>query len=172
MAEAHVANRYDLPAAVGTRGRFRPAAALAIRIALGAAFVIVCHQFEWMLLRYVTAESILRLSQFLKLGMSRVAADTVELNNIQFQFTVSCTQIDVFCGAIPLIWNLRLRARRNLAKLAIFFVCLFAFNIARLQLGYALFAHGAPWVLAHECIAGVNLFLIFVWVVRQRELAQ
>src|SRR5258708_16148686 len=109
--------------------------------------------------------------EFVKLGMRGVAADTVELNNIEVQFAVSCTQIDVFCGGIPLIWNLRLRARRNLAKLAIFFVCLFAFNIARLQLRYVLFAHGAPWVLAHECIARVNLFLIFVWVVSQRELA-
>jgi len=170
MPEVRCANRDRLLVDGGTFVQIRPALALAVRIVLAATFVIVCHQFDWILLRYVTAECVFRLSQFLKMDMVRPAADSVELNNIRFQFTVACTQIDVFCGAIPLIWNLAVPVRRNLAKLLVVFVCLFAFNTLRLQFGYTLFAHGVPWILAHDCIAGLNLFLIFLWVVRQAEL--
>jgi hypothetical protein len=170
MSEPRFSTRRHLQPDSVAAGRFHPAVTLAVRIALAAAFVILCYQFDWILLRQVTAECIFRLSQFLNLGITRSAADSVQLNSIRFQFTVNCTQIDVFCGAIPLVWNRALSIPRNVAKLGIFFVCLFAFNILRLQVGYVLFAGGAPWILAHEVVAGVNLFLIFLWVVRQTEL--
>jgi exosortase/archaeosortase len=143
---------------------------LIIRIGLCAALVFLCHQFEWRLLRLLTAECILRMSNWLGIAMSRMSFDIIGWAGTQFQFVVACTQIDVFCGAVPLIWNLKIPVWRNLAKLATFFCCLFLFNVMRLELGFVLFAHGLSWFWGHEFVGGVALFVIFLWVLGQLRL--
>ena len=100
--------------------------------------------------------------------MQRVSFDTLRFGGREFEFAISCTQIDVFCASIPLIWRFTTSVRANVLKLSTYFTCLFGFNILRLELGHLLLARGVPWVLAHESIAGVNLFIIFLWVVRNR----
>jgi hypothetical protein len=142
---------------------------LLIRMGLVALLVIVCYKFDWRLLRSLTCECILRLSVWLGLGMRRISFDAVQWSDMQFQFSLSCTQVDVFCGSLPLLWNLAAPIWKNVVKSAAFFVCLFAFNIVRLEVGYVLYALGIPWIVAHDFIAGVGLFLIFLWLMRQRR---
>jgi hypothetical protein len=145
----------------------RLTAGLMIRIVLVGLFVITCHQFDWRFLRFLTAECISRMSNWMGIATSRMSFDTVAWDTTRFQFVVACTQIDVFFGAIPLIWNLKISVWRNLLKLGAFFCCLFLFNLMRLELGFVLFARGLSWFWAHEFTGGVALFVIFLWVMRE-----
>jgi hypothetical protein len=140
---------------------------LIVRIVLVALFVIACHLFDWRFLRFLTAECISRMSNWMGIAMTRVSFDTLAWSGTQFQFVVACTQIDVFFGAIPLIWNLKASVWRNLAKIAGFGCCLFLFNLMRLELGFVLFSRGMSWFWAHEFTGGVALFVIFLWVMGQ-----
>jgi hypothetical protein len=164
-----------LPPGVESDGRpapFRRASGLLIRIGLAAVFVFVCHQFQWELVVRLTSESILRLSQLLGIAMTRVAFDTLQWNGQVFPFELDCCQLDVFCAAIPLIWNLKASVWQNLIKVIGFFVGLFVFNVLRLEIGLVLYcSHGVPWIFAHNYVGGLNLFIIFLWVVRQYKLA-
>jgi hypothetical protein len=169
LAEKQLLDRWNAKADGESGDPLRLTPDLAARVVLVAVFVVACYQFDWRLLRSITSECILRFSQLLGIAMQRVTSDTVQWNGMQFQFTPSCTQIDVFFGSIPLIWNLSVPAWKNVSKLGAYFLCLFAFNILRLELGYVLYGWGTPWVIAHECIAGVSLFLIFLWLMRQRR---
>jgi hypothetical protein len=150
----------------------RLTAGVIIRIGLVALFVIGCHLFDWRLLRFLTAECISRMSNWMGIAMSRVSFDTVAWATTRFQFVVACTQIDVFFGAIPLIWNMKISVWRNALKLGAFFCCLFLFNLIRLELGFVLFARGLTWFWAHEFTGGIALFVIFLWVVRQLRMAE
>jgi hypothetical protein len=139
-----------------------------LRICLLAIAVLVCHQFEWRVLRSATCECIFLLSTWAGIPVQRLTSDVLLFNGRTVEFVTSCTQIDVYCASIPLIWNFAAGARANCMKLAAYFACLFLFNIARLEAGHLLLARGVPWVIAHEAIGGVNLFIIFLWVVRNR----
>jgi len=41
-------------------------------------------------------------------------------------------------------------------------------NIVRLELGFIAMTRGLPWWLAHECVAGVAYFGLFLFIVRVR----
>jgi hypothetical protein len=105
------------------------------------------------------------LSNYLGLPVSRLSADLIDLNGTYFQFVVSCTLIDAFCGMIPLLWNLSVSTLSNVLSLITLFVVLSVFNIARLEVGFVAFANGVPWVLAHEVVSGLTYFVLlaFVW---------
>jgi len=138
--------------------------ALAARGALAAAAIVGCRQYDWAPLRRCTTTLIVYLSNYLELSVLRVTPDSIELNSTLVQFVVSCTLIDAFCGAIPLLWNLSVSILFNLFRLAIIFVALFVLNIARLEAGFVAFAHGVPWVLAHEVVSGLTYFTLLVFV--------
>jgi hypothetical protein len=71
-----------------------------------------------------------------------------------------------------LIWNLKVSVWQNLIKVIGFFAGLFVFNALRLEIGLVLYcSHGVPWIFAHNYVGGLNLFIIFLWVVRQYKLA-
>jgi hypothetical protein len=44
----------------------------------------------------------------------------------------------------------------------------FLLNIVRLEFGFVAMTRGEPWWLAHECVAGVAYFCLFVFIVRER----
>jgi len=140
---------------------------LVIRIVLAGLFVFACYQLDWLFLRSAVTVCVLDISRRLGIDVVRISSDTLTLSGSPFRFVVACTQIDVFFGAIPLIWSLRVPAWENLVKLGTFFCCLSALNLIRLEFGFLLFAHAVPWFWAHEFPGGIALFLIFLWVVRQ-----
>ena len=76
-------------------------------------------------------------------------------------FPVACTMIDAFSGAIPLLWRTTVSWRQSVLRLGVVLMGVFALNILRLELGFVAMDRGAPWWLAHECVAGVACLYIF-----------
>lgn len=142
--------------------------ALLLRFALAAVGVLLCYCFEWHWLRYWTSEANLRIDAWFGLRMQRLSFDTVLWKGVLYKYQNACTFADVWCGAVPLIWNLRKRLLWNLALVATFSGALFAFNVLRLSLSDVFFNSGLPWVWAHEFLGGCAYFAVwlFIWKVR------
>jgi len=162
----------ELESGGGWSETFRLAPEFVFRAFLALVCVLLCYRFEWNFLRFATTESIFRLSNLSGLNMQRVAWDAVQWNGTRINFTVACTFADVWCGSIPLLWNWHRSIAANLEKLAGYTVCLFLFNIFRLEVGQVLYAQGVPWVWAHEAIGGVAYFAVWLWIFRQRSWSQ
>jgi hypothetical protein len=137
------------------------------RLALLPVFVAVCYLFDWWQLRAATVTVLLKLSSILNLPMRRSGSDLIDLGGMKMQFGIACTMIDVFFGAIPLLWRRTVATHWNLARLMAFFGGVFALNIFRLELGFVAIHQGMPWWLAHECVAGVAYFCVFLFIMRE-----
>jgi hypothetical protein len=137
---------------------------LAVRTALAVMAVLICYRFEWQWLRYLTSEFNLRLDLLFGIVLQRVSADTVFWKGIYYQYQNACTFADVWCGAVPLLWNLRQSWRRNLVFLIWFSAALFTFNILRLTASDVLFNWGIPWSLAHEAFSGLAYFAVWIFI--------
>jgi hypothetical protein len=142
--------------------------ALLLRFALAAVGVLFCYCFEWQWLRYWTSEVNLRVDAWFGLHMQRLSSDAVLWKGVIYKYQNACTFADVWCGAVPLIWNIRKRVLWNLAFVGIFSVVLFAFNIFRLSLSDLFFNAGIPWVWAHQLLGGCAYFAVwlFIWKTR------
>lgn len=136
----------------------------AVRVVLVAAFVAVAYQFDWNPLRLLTSEAILRASAVLGMTTERLSSDTIALNGEVSRFITGCTFIHIFAGAIPLLWNLKLSVTRNLMRLSCAAILLFIFNVFRLELSNVLYWGGLSWIYAHEWLAGVSYFVVFLAV--------
>jgi hypothetical protein len=82
--------------------------------------------------------------------MQRLSLDTISWKGVIYKYQNACTFADRWCGAIPLIWNLRRRVTWTLGFIAIFSIALFAFKIVRLSLSDLLFNAGLPcqWAIS------------------------
>ncbi|HEY7519192.1 MAG TPA: hypothetical protein VIE36_12940 [Methylomirabilota bacterium] len=142
---------------------------LAWRLPLVALAVGLCYCFSWESLRLFTSEVALQFARGRGFEAHRLAPDTIAWSGETFNFGISCTFADVFCGAVPLLWRRPRGLRWNLALVASFGVVLTLFNLVRRCLTDSLFSAGIPWSLADEAIAGVAYLLVWIWVVRQLE---
>lgn len=144
---------------------------LLLRAALVPLFVALCYLFPWWTLRGVTTGTLVALSVLLDVPMLRVGRDLVALNGTYIQFITPCTMVDAFFGAIPLLWRGGAGVLRNVVRLGAVFAGVFVLNIVRLEAGFFAIHHGAPWWLAHECVAGAAYFCLFWFIVRERAWA-
>ncbi len=96
--------------------------------------------------------------------MQRVGWDTVQWNATRINFTIACTFADVWCGSLPLLWSRRLSLVANFGRLTGYTAGLFLFNLFRLELGIVLYAHGVPWIWAHEVLGGLAYFAVWLWL--------
>lgn len=135
---------------------------LLVRVLAVATFVTIAHQADWVWLRYMTSEAILRASHALGLTTSRVSFDTVRIQDHQYCFVTSCTFIDVLFGVIPLVWSSNRSLRGNALVVALWLQGLFVFNVVRLQLSLVLIVAGIPWMLAHDVLSGLAYFGVWV----------
>jgi hypothetical protein len=140
---------------------------LAVRLALIPVSVLVCYLSEWWQLRTMTIVALLKVSAILNVPMHRSGFNLLEINGMQVQFSVACTMVDAFFGAIPLLWRRSHSLQFNLARLSGVFAGVFALNIFRLELGFAALHYGVPWWLAHECVAGVAYFCVFLFIMHE-----
>jgi hypothetical protein len=147
-------------------------AELVIRIVLCAVGVLLCYCFRWEWLRYLTSELNMRLDDLAGVHLERVAKDVVLWRGEVYWYTNGCAFADVWCGAIPLVWNLRRNIAANLLRIAIFSIVLLIFNVVRLSFSDILFAQGVPWWLAHEAVAGVAYFVVLAWIWETRSYAR
>jgi len=143
--------------------------ALLLRFVLAAIAVLICYCFHWHWLRFLTSEANLRVDALLGLQMQRLSSDTILWNGMLYKYENACTFADVWCAAIPLIWNLRKSFTSNLSLLAWFTPVLFVFNIFRLSASDFFFSTGIPWMWAHEFVGGCAYFLVWVGIWRNRS---
>jgi hypothetical protein len=142
---------------------------LTARVLLIPVFVAVCHLYDWSWLRVLTTTTLVQISAMLGVSMQRVGPDAIRVAGISAQFVVSCTMIDAFFGAIPLLWRTTVSWSQNLLRLSVVLVAVFGLNIVRLELGFISMTKGAPWWLAHELVAGVAYFCLYLYIVKERS---
>jgi exosortase/archaeosortase len=142
------------------------------RAGLVAVFVAVTYQFRWEWLRFLTSEAMLHIAASLGMAAERVSLDTITIRGHIFHFVIACTFIDVYMGSIPLLWNLKKPFLRNAAWLIVVAMIFFSFNLVRLEIGHALYAHGVSWTLADNVLGGFAYFAVwrFIWWQRSWEL--
>lgn len=140
---------------------------ITVRVLLVPLFVGLCYCSQWHWLRELTVTIILALSALLGLPMQRLSADVIGMGGISARFEVACTLIDACFGAIPLLWKPGFSFLRNLQRLVMLLPVAFLLNICRLEIGFVAFAKGAPWWVAHECVAGVTYFFLYLFILHQ-----
>jgi hypothetical protein len=145
---------------------------LAVRVLLVPVFVAGCYLVgfcldEWSWLRVLTASTLVQISAMLGVPMYRTGADIIMVAGISARFVVACTMIDAFFGAIPLLWRTTASWLENVARLTALLGAVFVLNIVRLEVGFIAMTKGAPWWLAHECVAGVAYFCLYWFIVRE-----
>jgi hypothetical protein len=134
------------------------------RLMLTVLAVVICYQFRWDSVRFLTAELHLRLAALLGMTRERIAPDGVLWGGRVYNYVTACTFADVWCGAIPLLWDLRRPLPSNLARIGMLAIGLLGLNVLRLTLSDGLFTLGVPWLLAHDVIAGLAYFAVWVWL--------
>lgn len=165
-ANSHVVQEEPQAAAVRRSLNWRREA---LRLGLVPLFVVFCYQFEWQTWRAWVTSSFLAAAPWFGVPTVRTGLDSFTCHGQAYYFTISCTALDAFFGSLPLLWSWRRGIARNLAFLAAYFVGLSIINLFRLEIGLVLFLRGVSWSLAHEAIAGVFYFGLFLWIARQRR---
>lgn len=140
-----------------------------MRFSLVAVAVGLCYVFDWHWLRSLTCELNLRLDSLAGVNLERLSDTSVLYRGAIYNYVIACTFADVWCGAIPLLWDLRRSVVRNLTLIFVFGGALLAFNIVRLSFSDVLFAESIPWDLAHNVISGICYFAIWEWIWRRRS---
>jgi hypothetical protein len=146
---------------------------IAVRVLLVPVFVAGCYLLgfwfgQWSWLRVVTTATLVQISAILGVPMYRAGADLITVAGISARFVVACTMIDAFFGAIPLLWRTAVSWFQNLARLSAVLGAVFVLNIVRLEAGFIAMTKGAPWWLAHECVAGVTYFCLYLFIMHER----
>jgi len=142
-----------------------------VRLPLVLAAVLLCYQFEWTGLRYLTSEVALRFAEWRGFAANRLGTDLIAWNGERFRFGIGCTFADVFCGAIPLIWVRSFGAPRNILNIGVLAVGLLGFNLLRRTLTDLIFGFAAwvPWPVLDQAIGGLSYFAVWVCLVRWLE---
>jgi len=145
-----------------------PTREFALRLCLACILAGVAHQFQWIQLRLLTSQLVLILSGMLGMGAERAAFDTIAVQGHAIQFTVACTFVEAMLGMQPLIWRIGMSLSRNLMRMFISMILLFACNILRIEAAQILFGMGVSWTLAHDVPLGFLYFAAWVVVWRTR----
>ena len=138
------------------------------RVLMVPVCVGVCYLYDWHWLRVLTTVTLVHISGMLGIPMQRIGIGVISVAGISAQFVVACTMVDAFFGAIPLLWRTRISWMQNVLRLGPVAGGVFLLNITRLELGFMAMNRGAPWWLAHEVVAGVTYFGLYLFILRQR----
>jgi hypothetical protein len=139
-----------------------------LRVALVPVFVALAYTFSWGAWRAWVAGAIVAALDVLGAPVARLGPVLFAFDGNLYQVVLSCTALDAFFGAIPLIWRWQ-RPARSVVEVASVLLVLSVVNLFRLVLGFVLYWGGVPWILAHEVIAGVFYFVLFLWIARRRS---
>lgn len=139
------------------------------RLPFCAAAVLICYQFDWTWLRFLTSEATMYFAAWRGYTVQRLSPDLIAWNGQQFQFGIACTFADVFCGAVPLFWVRSTGILRNVANVIVLAGGLFAFNLLRQGATDLVFSAGVSWTLADNAIGALSYFGVWVFLVRWLE---
>jgi hypothetical protein len=144
-------------------------ATLLWRLPLVFVAVLACYRFDWMWLRLLTSEAALRFAEWRGFSVERLGPDLIAWNAGRFQFGIACTFVDVFCGAIPLIWMRAWRIDRNLLAIGGLAAAIAVFNLLRRMGTDLAFSLGVPWAVADAVFGGLGYFVVWAGLVRWHE---
>jgi hypothetical protein len=139
-----------------------------LRACLVPLFVVLCYRFDWAAWRTFTCDAFLVVAHWIGIPAARLGPVSFALDGHVYGFVIACTALDAFFGSIPLLWRSDKSILTNLLFFAACFGVLSTANLARLEAGFVLFLRGVPWSLAHEAMAGVFYFALFLWIARRR----
>lgn len=140
-----------------------------LRALLVIPIVLVVHMFDWTVWRTAIANVLMLCLHSLGVSAARLSADTLASSGRFFRIEISCTLIDALLASIPLLWEWGDSAIKNLSFLAVYMAAWSTLNILRVALGFVLLAHGVPWWLGHQVIAGLFYFALFCWIAHRRN---
>ena len=163
------AERFPRPAVTAPLRLARPTGEFCCRVGLVAIFVAVAHQMSWEWLRLLTSECVLRISASLGMTTSRLSFDTILVGGQAIQYVTACTFVDVFMGAIPLVWNLKNSLLKNILLLLATAALLFGFNVVRLEFAQVLYYRSVAWTVADDVLGGVAYFAVWLSIWRLRS---
>jgi hypothetical protein len=146
------------------RARRAQSRQLALRGVIAVLAVVASYHLSWHGLKFLTSELNLRLDNLAGLGLRRLSFDSVTWHGVTYRYEIACIFADVWCGAIPLLWDLRQSVARNLRTVAYFSIGLLAFNVLRLSVSDILFSWGVPWVWGHEALGGAAWFGVWAYL--------
>src|SRR6478672_8746380 len=69
-----------------------------------ALAVALCHCFQWTWLGALTQRANLAVDAWFGIYMQPLTATTILFRGVLYEYKVSCTFADVWCGLVPLIW--------------------------------------------------------------------
>jgi hypothetical protein len=141
------------------------------RLALAMLALLLCYQFEWQWLRSLTAGLNIQLDALFDVELRRLSSDTVTLGGGVLRYENACTFVDVWCAAIPLLWDAGQTAWQNLRFLLVISIAMLALNIVRLSITDVLFGHGVAWVWAEGVIGGLAYWAVWSVIVHRRAWA-
>lgn len=136
-----------------------PYSRLLRRAPLVVLAVLLAHSLSWHGLRSWTCAACVLLGRALGLPLARTSDIGLALPGFPMEIGISCTMVDVLCGAVPLLWP-------SGRRLVLFALGLMVLNLVRLVGGFWLVDHGVPWAVGHEMAAGVAFFAVLEWVAR------
>ena len=139
------------------------------RLPLTALAVLICYQFSWTWLRFVTSDVALHFAFWRGYPAERLSPHLIAWNGHQFEFGIACTFADVCCGALPLLWLRNASLLRNGLSFIAFAVGLFVLNLLRNAVTDVAFSAGVAWPLADNAIGALSYFAVWVFLVRRLE---
>jgi hypothetical protein len=140
---------------------------LLIRVSLVPVAVGICYLFPWDGLRSLTTLLSVATTQWAFPEFVRVGSDRAAFPGIVFQYTLACTLVDAWCGAIPLVWKIRSSVARNLGYLAALAMFVFAMNTIRQAAVNLLYGAGLPLIPVHDVLAASAYLLLWIEILRR-----
>ena len=138
-----------------------------LRAGLVPVAVGICYLFPWDGLRSLTTLLSVGTTQWAFPEFVRVGSDRAAFHGIVFQYTLACTLVDAWFGAIPLVWKLRSSPARNLGYLAALAMFVFAMNTIRQAGVNLLYGAGLPLMPVHDVLAASAYLLLWIEILRR-----
>jgi hypothetical protein len=131
--------------------------------------VVICYQFDWTWLRFISSEATLRFVSWFGYTGERLSSHLIAWNGERFEFGIACSFADVICGALPLLWIRNLGIVPNTALMVGAAAGLVAFNLLRQAAADMMFMTGLSWSVTDSIIGGLSYFAVWAFIVRWHE---
>lgn len=130
-------------------------------LGLGVLLRTIALQGTWIPLRTAMAWCVAQSFSLVGMAAELVTGPAIALGpHTTIGLTVRCSHIEVFALVLPLLWDGRASASRNLSRIGAVGAALFVMGVARIDLSVALYLQGVAWEWAHDGLLGVCYFAV------------
>ena len=138
-----------------------------LRAGLVPVTVGICYLFPWDGLRSLTTLLSVEMTGWAYPEWVRIGSDRAAFHGVVLHYTIACTLVDAWAGAIPLVWKTKSSPARNLGYLAALALLVFAVNTIRQASVNLLFGAGLPLKPVHDVLAASAYLLVWVEILRR-----